>query len=98
MRKKIQCSTWVVYRKTAIILKKPIEVNVVCEQGEWEELQRKKPNQHALVRGGIATEAEADKLARGTSGNAVRPGERATLRSFALKKLLESSPDKTSDL
>ena len=57
----------VVYRITTLVNKAPIEVNVVCEQDEWEVLQRKKPGLHTLVREGMASEGEAEKLARGAS-------------------------------
>jgi hypothetical protein len=43
--------------------------NVVCEQREWELLERARPGFHQLVRDGILTEQEAEKLARGTAGD-----------------------------
>lgn len=65
----MQGNAWVVYRMTTMVQKTPTEVNVVCEASEWELLQREKPGQHALVRAGITSEEEAEKLARGTTGD-----------------------------
>jgi hypothetical protein len=57
---------WVVYRMS--IDGKAPDVNVVCEQGEWEQLELAHPGLYTLIRSGIASEAEAERLARGTSG------------------------------
>ena len=59
---------WVVYRLRTD--GKTPGVNAVCEQSEWEAMERAQPGQHTLVRSGIASEAEAERLARGTSGDA----------------------------
>jgi hypothetical protein len=63
---------WVVYRMRDD--KKADGRNVVCEQNEWDEMQRRRPGYYTLVRQGIASEAEADRLARGTSGDALKSG------------------------
>jgi len=58
--------TWVVYSiptKDA-----PGGVRAVCGQREWEALDRARPGYFALVRGGIAHEGEAERLARGAAG------------------------------
>ena len=47
-------------------------MRAVCDQGEWEVLDRAKPGFYTLVRAGIVNEGEAERLARGTSG-AARP-------------------------
>lgn len=60
---------WVVYRVAA--KGKMNGGNVVCEQEEWNSLDAIQPGLHTLVRAGIATEEEAEKLARGTSGDPV---------------------------
>jgi len=44
-------------------------MNMVCEQGEWDALELAQPGKHKLIRTGIATEGEAERLARGTSGD-----------------------------
>jgi hypothetical protein len=71
MRKIKAVGSWVVYQ---IILGKAFGVNAVCEQGEWDALKRDQPGQQKLVKRGIMTEAEADRLARGTSGDTLRSG------------------------
>jgi hypothetical protein len=42
--------------------------NVVCEQREWEALEARQPGYHTLLHAGLATEQEAERLARGTAG------------------------------
>jgi hypothetical protein len=66
MRKPKQIGPWVVYLKT--IHGHPA-ANAVCEQAEWDELELSSPGYHTLIRGGIATEPEAERLARGTAGD-----------------------------
>ena len=68
MRPTETCHTWVVYRMT--LTKGAFGGNVVCEQREWEALERARPGFHTLIRAGITTEQEAEKLARGTAGDA----------------------------
>jgi hypothetical protein len=58
---KTEAVLWVVYRMT--IHRKP-SVNAVCEQGEWDAMERSRPGYHTLVRCGIASESEAEMLAR----------------------------------
>jgi hypothetical protein len=60
--------SWVVYRMT--IHGKPSGMNAVCEQGEWDAMERARPGYHTLVLGGIANEGEAERLARVQTGNA----------------------------
>lgn len=55
--------SWVVYRMT--LHGKPVGVNAVCEQSEWEEMEASRPGYHTLVLSGITNEGEAEKLARG---------------------------------
>jgi hypothetical protein len=45
------------------------QVNAVCDQAEWDVMEARRPGYHTLVRAGIANEAEAEKLARGTAGD-----------------------------
>ena len=68
MRNSDEPMAWVVYQ--IILDKKPEAMNVVCEQGEWDAMELARPGHYKLVRAGIATEAEAERLARGTSGDA----------------------------
>ena len=62
------CRAWVVYKMT--MPKNMIGGNVVCEQREWEALEATRPGYHTLLHSGLETEQEAEKLARGTAGEA----------------------------
>ena len=68
MRQTEICLAWVVYRMT--LFGHTFGGNVVCEQREWDALELARPGFHLLVRAGIETEQEAEKLARGTAGDA----------------------------
>ncbi len=67
MRKNQPEETWVIYR--AITMGEATGPQAVCGQLDWEKLERERPGAHALVKGGIANEGEAERLARGTSGD-----------------------------
>jgi len=56
--------TWVVYRMT--LHKQTDRSCAVCQQSEWDAMELARPGYHLLVRGGIATEVEAELLARQT--------------------------------
>jgi hypothetical protein len=58
---------WVVYEMGAP--GKDQRKSVVCEQGEWDALELAQPGKHKLISGGITNEGEAERLARGTSGD-----------------------------
>jgi hypothetical protein len=58
---------WVVYKMT--LHGKSVAPNAVCEQSEWDAMELSRPGYHALVRAGITNEADAEALARGTSGD-----------------------------
>jgi len=47
--------------------------NAVCEQGEWDEMERGRPGHHELIREGIANEPEAEQLARESPGGTIHP-------------------------
>ena len=68
MRNSDEPVAWVVYQ--IVLDKKPAAMNVVCEQGEWDAMELARPGYYKLVRAGITNEAEAERLARGTSGDA----------------------------
>jgi hypothetical protein len=67
MRMTEESVLWVVYRMT--IHGKPTGVNAICEQGDWEAMQRAQPGYHTLIRAGITNEGEAERLARNGSGD-----------------------------
>ncbi len=62
---------WVIYR---MAIKGSEGVNAVCTESEWAEMEAAKPGQHTLLRSGIRNEAEAERLARGTSGDPLPRG------------------------
>lgn len=68
--RKTKVESWVVYQMTAIVQKKQIVSNAVCEQSDWEAMQLSQPGVHTLLQSGIPNEADAERLARGTSGDA----------------------------
>jgi hypothetical protein len=68
MPKSDEAVRWVVYR-VSMDGKTP-GVTVVCEQSEWDVIELAHPGRHTLVKSGITNEAEAERLARGTSGDA----------------------------
>lgn len=72
MRKTNQAEFWVVYQRTWTVLRRAIVSNAVCEQGEWEAMEKAEPGVHTLIRGKIRSEKEAEALARGTSGDTFR--------------------------
>ena len=69
MRKTGESVLWVVYKMT--LYKNPQGMNAVCEQSEWDAMELARPGYHTLIRAGITSEAEAEMLARGTSGDAL---------------------------
>jgi hypothetical protein len=66
MRKPARVASWAVYQVTIQGQPGP---NVVCPQHEWDAIEKSTPGLHRLIRGGIANEGEAERLARGTSGD-----------------------------
>jgi hypothetical protein len=58
--------TWVVYRM-------PVKgsddgMRAVCNRQEWDALERQRPGFYTLIEAGIGSEGEAERLARGRSG------------------------------
>lgn len=77
VRRRQKPVTWVVYRRATTHKRKRSESNAVCEQSEWDAMERAEPGVRALVRAGFEHEADAERHARGTSGDAYRRGRRA---------------------
>ena len=71
-------TTWVVYRMR--LNGNMSGGNVVCEQHEWDAIESARPGYHTLLHSGLRTEQEAEKLARGTAGDADRSGTGNKLR------------------
>jgi hypothetical protein len=68
--------TWVVY---VVTMRSGLGngVNAVCERTEWDAMELARPSYHTLVLGGITSEPEAERLARGTAGDPpLRPATR----------------------
>jgi hypothetical protein len=55
-------NTWVVYEK--FVHRQDTGQNAVCEQRDWEEMERIRPGSQNVIMAGIATEQEADRYAR----------------------------------
>ena len=62
MSKTEKVVSWVVYRMTTH--GKPNGGNAVCQQDEWEAIERAAPGYHTLILAGITSEGEAERLAR----------------------------------
>lgn len=60
-------STWVVYQS---VQGKQMGAKSICEQREWEAMERSHPGVNELLATGLNSESQAEKLARGTSGDA----------------------------
>ena len=73
MRKTEQATSWAVYQ---IAIHGEPGPNVVCTQAEWDTIEKAHPGMHRLVRGNITNECEAERLARGTSGDDPRAARR----------------------
>jgi hypothetical protein len=62
MTKAAKSGMWVVYLMT--LHGKQSGVNAVCDQSEWDALELARPGYHKLVRAGIGSEVEAERIAR----------------------------------
>ncbi|HYH64618.1 MAG TPA: hypothetical protein VD866_07990 [Urbifossiella sp.] len=67
-----RAAAWVVYQ--AVVKGMEQGPNAVCDQAEWDAMEASAPGANRLIRGGITSEAEAERLARGTSGDLVPRG------------------------
>lgn len=74
---------WVVY--VLPVRGKPDGVRAICSQHEWDAMERDRPGVYTLIRAGVTNEGEAERLARGTSGDPpARTAKWAGSRSPAL--------------
>lgn len=55
--------SWVVYQTP--IRNKPGLLRAICETSEWAAMEAARPGYCTLIQAGIATEGEAEQLARG---------------------------------
>ncbi len=66
MRNSAQVALWAVYQLTVQGQPGP---NVVCFQDEWDAVEAANPGLHRLIKRGIVSEGDAERLARGMSGD-----------------------------
>lgn len=59
-------TSWVVY--VMPIKGNPEGMRAVCERKEWEAMERDRPGYYTIIKADITNEGEAEKLARGKSG------------------------------
>jgi len=85
MRKSGNVAPWAVYQMT--VQGKP-GPKVVCFQHEWDAVEAATPGLHKLIKGGILNESEAERLARGTSGD-----DPVRMRKNLIAELLDAEPD-----
>lgn len=78
MKRAGKVQLWVVYKMS--LHKHPEAMNAVCLQEEWDAMEAARPGYHTLIQAGIANEGEAERLARGTSGD---PRSRAAAKDKA---------------
>jgi hypothetical protein len=72
MKKAHWNESWVVYQSA--VKGQPTGPNAVCEQDDWVVLERANPGHNRLIQSGIASEGEAERLARGKSGDPLPRG------------------------
>lgn len=71
MKKRKRDEAWVVYK---MHLAGELGPNAVCEQAEWDEMEASNPGRHRLLRSGVLSEAEAERLARELPGGTAVKG------------------------
>jgi hypothetical protein len=76
LRKRKPVGGWVVYRSRYAGENGP---NAVCEQAEWDAMELAEPGVQTLLRSGLASEAEAEAMARELPGGTA--AKAATLRA-----------------
>jgi len=74
MRETDKVEAWVVYEAVQGI---DIGRKSLCKQSEWEAIELRHPGHNKLIQGGITNETDAEKLARGTSGDAKKKGPKS---------------------
>lgn len=62
MRMSSKSECWAVYQK--VLRGQQASVRVICEQSEWDAMEKENPGVFPLVRGWIRNEVEAERLAR----------------------------------
>lgn len=78
---------WVVYSMPLRVSDTPMRF--ICEESEWEAMNLAKPGYYSLIQSGIENEGEAERLARGSSGEA---------RPRTAKKSIDTLPNRESEV
>ena len=78
LKKVRQTESWVIYRK--VVDGEVIGLSGVCEQAEWEAMERAEPGGTFVIQSGIADEGVAERLAQGASGEPVLRVWRETVK------------------
>jgi hypothetical protein len=68
---------WAVYLKPMKAGQEP--VRAVCTQAEWEALDRADPGVYTLIQGNLTNEGQAERLARGRSGEVLPRGAKGRI-------------------
>ena len=71
---------WVVYRMPVKGI--PLGIRGVCRQLEWDAMELARPGVNTLIQSGITNEGEAERLARGSAGEARPRGPRRAITSW----------------
>src|SRR5690349_18321702 len=90
MRTITEPGSWAVYRIAAA--GKDSATNAMCDQADWAELERIAGGRNTLIRGNIASEVEAELLARGTTGDVKPRGRLARRPGDFMGELVETPP------
>ena len=78
MREPAKVEKWVVYET---LTGPNIGMKSVCTASDWQAIQLRSPGHNQLVMEGITDETEAEKLARGTSGD-LKPRQKKVRPTF----------------
>jgi hypothetical protein len=57
-------------------------MRAVCDKAEWDAMELANPGVNTLIHAGITNEGEAERLARGTSGEARPRGSKRAITSW----------------
>ena len=71
--RKTEIVTWVVYQMTLRNKTRQAARHAVCERSEWEAMELSRPGYHTLIRADIASEVEAERVARGMVDGLIVP-------------------------
>ncbi len=87
--------TWVVYER--LIKGLPSGSNSVCDQDEWDEMERQRPGENTLIKSAISNEGEAERFARersdiaGAGKTPVKPPRRIVVAPIMASEVVVES-------